>query len=135
MDLRPFLIHYYLADDTIDITEVKTPNSGHDSFPKLLNKMKIQKNWKDVPCKFIAMIGLGKCCKSKLCTEANVRSVKLMGRVIGGGWRARKCSPNYAIIFNKYHTELTRSDEQYKLFKDHNFILTLRRQKCFILKT
>lgn len=59
MDLRPFLIHYYLADDTIDITEVKTPNSGHDSFPKLLNKMKIQKNWKDVPCKFIIMIGLG----------------------------------------------------------------------------
>lgn len=51
--MRPFLIHYYLADDTIDITEVKTPNSGHDSFPKLLNKMKVQKNWKDTPCKFL----------------------------------------------------------------------------------
>lgn len=48
-DMRPYTIHYYLADDTIDISEVKTPNSGHDSFPKLLNKMKIPKNWKDVP--------------------------------------------------------------------------------------
>lgn len=48
-DMRPYTIHYYLADDTIDITEVKSANSGHDSFPKLLNKMKVPKNWKDVP--------------------------------------------------------------------------------------
>jgi len=47
-EMRPYVIHYYLADDTVDIAEVKTPNSGHDSFPKLLNKMKVPKNWRDV---------------------------------------------------------------------------------------
>uniref|UniRef100_A0A1B6KML1 DM10 domain-containing protein n=1 Tax=Graphocephala atropunctata TaxID=36148 RepID=A0A1B6KML1_9HEMI len=48
-DMRPYVIHYFLADDSVDISEVKTANSGYDSFPKLLNKMKVPKNWKDVP--------------------------------------------------------------------------------------
>uniref|UniRef100_A0A1B6DLI7 DM10 domain-containing protein n=1 Tax=Clastoptera arizonana TaxID=38151 RepID=A0A1B6DLI7_9HEMI len=48
-ELRPYIIHYYLADDCVDVKEVKTVNSGHDSFPKLLNKMKLPKDWKNVP--------------------------------------------------------------------------------------
>ncbi|XP_054267316.1 EF-hand domain-containing protein 1-like [Macrosteles quadrilineatus] len=48
-EMRKYVIYYYLANDTVEIGEVKTPNSGHDSFPKLLNKMKVPKNWKDIP--------------------------------------------------------------------------------------
>lgn len=49
-EMQCYTIHYYLADDTVDILEAKAVNSGKDSFPKLLNKMKVPKNWKDMPC-------------------------------------------------------------------------------------
>ena len=37
-DGNPYVIHYYLADDTIDITEVKFANNGKDDFPLLLKR-------------------------------------------------------------------------------------------------
>jgi len=37
----PFLIHYFLADDTIEIREVHHPNDGRDSFPMLLRRCKL----------------------------------------------------------------------------------------------
>jgi len=33
-----FIFHYYLADDTIDIREIKVQNNGRDNFPKLLKR-------------------------------------------------------------------------------------------------
>lgn len=48
-ELRPYTVHYYLADDCVDVMEVKSVNSGRDSFPKLLNRMKLPKDWKNVP--------------------------------------------------------------------------------------
>lgn len=35
---NPYIIHYYLADDTIDIREVNTPNNGRDPFPLMLKR-------------------------------------------------------------------------------------------------
>ena len=35
---NPYIIHYYLADDTIDIREVIFPNSGRDPFPLMLKR-------------------------------------------------------------------------------------------------
>ena len=34
----PFVIHYYLADDTIEIREVHHPNDGRDPFALLLRR-------------------------------------------------------------------------------------------------
>jgi hypothetical protein len=36
---NPYIIHYYLADDTIDIREVNFPNNGRDPFPKMLKRL------------------------------------------------------------------------------------------------
>uniref|UniRef100_A0A3B1KBS9 EF-hand domain-containing family member C2 n=1 Tax=Astyanax mexicanus TaxID=7994 RepID=A0A3B1KBS9_ASTMX len=43
-DPRELILHYFLADDTIEIREVLYPNSGRDTAPKFLNRSKIPKN-------------------------------------------------------------------------------------------
>ncbi|XP_023249211.1 EF-hand domain-containing family member C2 [Seriola lalandi dorsalis] len=43
-DPRELILHYYLADDTIEIREVITPNSGRDSIPKFLRRSKLPKH-------------------------------------------------------------------------------------------
>eukprot|EP00741_Cyanophora_paradoxa_P023424 tig00021582_g22628.t1 len=40
---RSFILHYYLADDTIEILEVNKANSGRDPFPLLLRRQKLPK--------------------------------------------------------------------------------------------
>jgi hypothetical protein len=37
----PYVIHYYLADDTCEINEVHHANDGRDSFARLLKRMKL----------------------------------------------------------------------------------------------
>lgn len=37
----PYIVHYYLADDTIEIRECHRPNDGRDSFSLLLRRMKL----------------------------------------------------------------------------------------------
>jgi len=37
----PYTIHYYLADDTVEIREVHYPNDGRDSFSLLLRRQKL----------------------------------------------------------------------------------------------
>lgn len=41
-----FVIHYYLADDTIDVCEIKMVNSGKNPFPLLMKKQKMLKQFK-----------------------------------------------------------------------------------------
>jgi hypothetical protein len=45
-ELRPHIIYYYLADDTVEVQEDHRKNNGHDPFPLLLRKMKLPKDWK-----------------------------------------------------------------------------------------
>jgi EF-hand domain-containing protein 1 len=40
-DEVPYIIHYYLADDTCEIREVHHPNDGRDNFALLLKRRKI----------------------------------------------------------------------------------------------
>ena len=42
-DQRSMLVHYFLADDTIEIREVIGPNSGRDSVPVFLKRAKLPK--------------------------------------------------------------------------------------------
>ncbi len=48
-EARPFIVHYYLVDDTVEIREVHRNNDGRDPFPCLLNRMRLPKNLYDVP--------------------------------------------------------------------------------------
>mmetsp|Transcript_14599 Transcript_14599/g.16131 ORF Transcript_14599/g.16131 Transcript_14599/m.16131 type:complete len:516 (+) Transcript_14599:59-1606(+) len=41
----PFILHYYLSDDTVEVREVHDPNSGRDPFPLLLKRQKLKKNF------------------------------------------------------------------------------------------
>jgi len=38
-------LHYFLADDTIEIREVAIPNSGKDPFPVTVRRHKIPKEY------------------------------------------------------------------------------------------
>lgn len=38
---RPYVLHYFLADDCVEVLEVSTPNSGRDPFPALLKKQRL----------------------------------------------------------------------------------------------
>jgi hypothetical protein len=40
---RPFIIHYFLADDTVEVLEVNKPNSGRDPFPMFFRRAKLPK--------------------------------------------------------------------------------------------
>lgn len=40
---RPYIIHYFLADDTVEVLEVRQANSGRDPFSSLLKRQKLPK--------------------------------------------------------------------------------------------
>ena len=42
-DRRPYVLHYFLADDTVEILEAYEPNSGRDPFPVFLKRCKLPK--------------------------------------------------------------------------------------------
>ncbi|XP_053482797.1 EF-hand domain-containing family member C2 isoform X3 [Ictalurus furcatus] len=43
-DPRELILHYFLADDTIEILEVRYPNSGRDTTPTFLHRSKLPKH-------------------------------------------------------------------------------------------
>lgn len=51
-ELRPFIMHYYLVDDTLEIRETRAANTGRDPFPLLLRRQKVPRNFKEVPREF-----------------------------------------------------------------------------------
>ncbi|KAH8849710.1 EF-hand domain-containing protein 1 [Schistosoma japonicum] len=51
-ECRKFIIHYYLADDTLEIREIHTVNDGRDPFPLLLRREKIPKCRDAIPQSF-----------------------------------------------------------------------------------
>jgi hypothetical protein len=44
-DDLPYIIHYYLADDTCEIREVHHPNDGRDSFSLFLKRQKLPQSF------------------------------------------------------------------------------------------
>ncbi|CAK8696625.1 unnamed protein product [Clavelina lepadiformis] len=51
-EMRPYVLHYFLVDDTIEIREVQKPNDGHDPFPVLLRRQRLPKNRSDIHSSF-----------------------------------------------------------------------------------
>jgi len=50
--MRPYTLHYYRVDDTIEIREQRQPNDGHDPFPVLIGRRKIPKSRQSLPSNF-----------------------------------------------------------------------------------
>merc|ERR1711959_34862 len=44
-EVHRFVLHYYLADDTVEVVESYKNNSGHDPFPRLLNRQRLPIAW------------------------------------------------------------------------------------------
>jgi hypothetical protein len=40
-----YTLHYFIADQSIEIPEKASNNSGRDPFPKLMNRQKARKEW------------------------------------------------------------------------------------------
>jgi len=56
-EVRPYILHYFLADDTAEVLEISQPNSGRDSFPVLLRRGKLPRNFAEATAN-VAKIGL-----------------------------------------------------------------------------
>lgn len=53
---RPFVIHYYLVDDTLEVREVHTPNDGRDPFPVLIGRHKVPKDRYNIESSFPGVV-------------------------------------------------------------------------------
>ncbi|KXS22017.1 DUF1126-domain-containing protein [Gonapodya prolifera JEL478] len=42
-ELREFIVHYYLVDDSVEVREVRKANAGRDMFPQLLRRQQLPK--------------------------------------------------------------------------------------------
>lgn len=49
---RPYVIHYYLADDTVEVREVHKHNDGRDPFPVLIKRQRLPKTFVEKKSKF-----------------------------------------------------------------------------------
>ncbi|KAJ3047590.1 EF-hand domain-containing protein 1 [Rhizophlyctis rosea] len=47
-ELREFVLHYFLVDDSVEVREVHKPNDGRDPFPILLRRQKLPKAFNDL---------------------------------------------------------------------------------------
>ena len=56
-EIRPYIVHYFLADDSIEVQEVAIPNSGRDPFPSLLKRQKLPKNFQGMDLSRIGQQG------------------------------------------------------------------------------
>uniref|UniRef100_T1JFE1 DM10 domain-containing protein n=1 Tax=Strigamia maritima TaxID=126957 RepID=T1JFE1_STRMM len=48
-DIKPYVLLFYLADDTIEVHEIRTPNDGCDPIPSLIRRQQIVKSFKNKP--------------------------------------------------------------------------------------
>ena len=55
-EARPFVIHYYLVDDTMEVREVRQPNDGRDPFPLLIRRGKVPVDRDNVESSFPAVV-------------------------------------------------------------------------------
>eukprot|EP00049_Salpingoeca_infusionum_P018042 m.355473 g.355473 ORF g.355473 m.355473 type:complete len:549 (+) comp17261_c0_seq1:265-1911(+) len=55
-ELRPFILLYFLVDDTIEIRESHEANDGRDKFPLLLKRQRVPRNFRQLPRDFPAIV-------------------------------------------------------------------------------
>ncbi|XP_070534018.1 EF-hand domain-containing protein 1-like [Ptychodera flava] len=55
-EIRPYVLQYYLVDDTVEVREVHEPNDGRDPFPLLLRRQKLPKDRYNVESSFPSVV-------------------------------------------------------------------------------
>ncbi|XP_077990031.1 EF-hand domain-containing protein 1-like [Glandiceps talaboti] len=55
-EIRPYILQYYLVDDTVEVREVHEPNDGRDPFPLLLRRQKLPKDRTKVESSFPSVV-------------------------------------------------------------------------------
>ncbi|XP_038052074.1 EF-hand domain-containing protein 1-like [Patiria miniata] len=55
-EMRPYIIQYYLVNDTVEVREVHESNDGRDPFPLLLKRQKLPKDRYNVESSFPAVV-------------------------------------------------------------------------------
>lgn len=55
-EMRTFIIHYYLVDDTLEVREDHKPNDGRDPFPILIQRHKVPKDRYNIESSFPAVV-------------------------------------------------------------------------------
>ncbi|XP_052763597.1 EF-hand domain-containing protein 1-like [Mya arenaria] len=55
-EMRAFIIHYFLVDDTLEVREVHTANDGRDPFPVLIGRHKVPKDRYNVDTSFPGVV-------------------------------------------------------------------------------
>jgi len=81
-EIRPYILHYFLATDEVEVQEVAIPNSGRDPFPSLLKRQKLPKNWNEVGMD-LSRIGAGDDGKVIYVSPADLRvggTIQVYGR-------------------------------------------------------
>lgn len=79
---RPYILHYFLADDTVEVLEVRQANSGRDPFSSLLSRQKLPKIFHEV-APDVSRIGWSSDQKVQYYTEEDFRvgsTVQVYGR-------------------------------------------------------
>ncbi|GLH05502.1 EF-hand domain-containing protein, putative [Gryllus bimaculatus] len=54
--MRPYVLYYFLEDDTISVEEVHTPNDGRDPCCVMLRRMRLPRDWRDLPVDFPSVV-------------------------------------------------------------------------------
>jgi hypothetical protein len=67
---RPYVVHYFLADDTVEVMEVKQANSGRDNFPAFLKRSKLPKRYGEI-APSVSKIGTSTNAKVQYYTDAD----------------------------------------------------------------
>ncbi|CAH1773631.1 unnamed protein product [Owenia fusiformis] len=55
-EMRQFILHYYLVDDTLEVREAHKPNDGRDPFPVLIQRHKVAKDRYAIESSFPAVV-------------------------------------------------------------------------------
>lgn len=79
---KPYILHYFLADDTVEVLEIQQPNSGRDPFPSLLKRQRLPKNFTE-NSPDVSRIGLQTDTHIRYYTDADFRvggTVEVYGR-------------------------------------------------------
>jgi len=80
---RPWVVHYFLADDTVEVLEVAQPNSGRAPFPQLVKRARLPKD--KVNDLDMSRIGAGSETEVRYYTAADFRighSINIYGREV-----------------------------------------------------
>lgn len=77
-DRRPYVLHYFLEDDTVEILELNENNSGRDPFPVFLRRTLLPKNTVRV-----GTTTTNKCVRARCCCMAGAARAGAGGRQAG----------------------------------------------------